>query len=63
MASNTEKDKNKPKLMLRIQAPLDECQLFSYRSFMLLWNTSAYEAHGPHAFYCWLGAAKFYEDV
>lgn len=28
--------------MLKVQAPLDECQLFSYCSFMLLWNT-----HGP----------------
>lgn len=30
MASNPENDKNKPKLTLRVQAPLDECQLFSY---------------------------------
>lgn len=36
MASNTENDKNKPILVLRVQAPLDECQLFSYCSFMLL---------------------------
>lgn len=51
MANNTENDKNKPKLMLRVQAPSDEFQLFSYCSFMLLWNTHAYEKHGPRGFF------------
>lgn len=35
MASNTANDKNKPKLTLRVQAPLDKLQLFSYGSFTL----------------------------
>lgn len=48
--ANTEKAKNKSKLMLRVQAPWDEFQLFSYCSFMLLWNTPAYEEHGPPGF-------------
>lgn len=64
MVSNTENDKNKPIPVLRVQTPLDECQLFSYCSFMLLWNTHGPIKHIDHMlFYYWIGAAKSYEDV